>query len=130
MDEKKIIPYLNAENELEESVIAKSRAYEEAGADELFLYNFSAVEKEQEAFLKTIKAVCREVEIPVLIGCHVNRFEDVKKAFYTGAARVVISWAKLKNREVIKEASARFGMDKILILLDASGRTRSADLRR
>ncbi|MBO5198934.1 MAG: bifunctional phosphoribosyl-AMP cyclohydrolase/phosphoribosyl-ATP diphosphatase HisIE [Lachnospiraceae bacterium] len=121
LDEKKIIPYLNAENELEESVIAKSRAYEEAGADELFLYNFSAVEKEQEAFLKTIKAVCREVEIPVLIGCHVNRFEDVKKAFYTGAARVVISWAKLKNREVIKEASARFGMDKILILLDASG---------
>lgn len=119
MGEKKIIPYINAENELEESVLAKSAAYEEAGADELYIYNYSVVEKEQEEFLKTAKSVARTVEIPIILGCFVRRFEDVKKAFYTGASQVVISYAKLENHNVIKEASERFGADKILILLDA-----------
>lgn len=121
MGEKKIIPYIYAENELPQSIAAKAAAYEEAGADELFIYNFSALEQDQEEFLKAVKAVCKEVEIPVLIGCLVRRFEDVKKAFYTGAAQVVIPYARLADKSVIKEAAMRFGKDKILVLLDAGG---------
>ncbi|HIU67084.1 MAG TPA: bifunctional phosphoribosyl-AMP cyclohydrolase/phosphoribosyl-ATP pyrophosphatase, partial [Candidatus Caccomorpha excrementavium] len=121
MGEKKIIPYIYAENELPQSIAAKAAAYEEAGADELFIYNFSALEQDQEEFLKAVKAVCKEVEIPVLIGCLVRRFEDVKKAFYTGAAQVVIPYARLADKSVIREASMRFGKDKILALLDAGG---------
>ena len=121
MGEKRIIPYIYAENELPESIAAKAAAYEEAGADALFIYNFSALEQDQEEFRKAIRSVCLEVEIPVLIGCPVRRLEDVKKALYTGAAQVVIPYARLEDKGVIQEAGRRFGRDKILVLLDASG---------
>ncbi len=120
MSVKKIIPYINAENELEESVIKSALAYERNGADELFIYNYSFVEAEREEFLLTVKKVVKAVEIPVMVGCYIKRLEDVKKAFYTGAVRVVISYAKLNGYEVIKEASSRFGKDKLVIEFDAS----------
>lgn len=117
---KKIIPYINAENELEESVIKNAIAYEKNGADELFIYNYSSVEIEREEFLLTIKKVIKAIDIPVIIGCYVKRFEDVKKAFYTGAIRVVIPYAKLSDVNVVKEAANRFGNDKIIIEFNAS----------
>ncbi|MDD5935107.1 MAG: bifunctional phosphoribosyl-AMP cyclohydrolase/phosphoribosyl-ATP diphosphatase HisIE, partial [Clostridiales bacterium] len=115
---KKIIPYINAENELEESVVKGAIAYERNGADELFIYNYSSEEIEREEFLLTVKHVVKAVDIPVIIGCYVKRFEDVKKAFYTGAVRVVIPYAKLADETVIKEASDRFGKDKIVVEFD------------
>lgn len=120
MSVKKIIPYINAENELEDSVIKIALAYEKNGADELFIYNYSSVELEREEFLLTVKKVVKAVDIPVMVGCYVKRFEDVKKAFYTGAVRVVIPYAKLNDLSVIKEASDRFGKDKLVIEFDAS----------
>jgi phosphoribosyl-ATP pyrophosphohydrolase/phosphoribosyl-AMP cyclohydrolase len=76
------------------------------------------VEIEREEFLLTVKKVVKAVDIPVMIGFYVKRFEDVKKAFYTGAVRVVIPYKKLADSKVIKEASDRFGKDKIVIEFD------------
>ncbi len=120
MSGKKIIPYINAENELEDSVVKSAIAYERNGADELFIYNYSSDEIEREDFLFTVKRVVKAVEIPVMIGCYVKRLEDVKKAFYTGAIRVVIPYAKLVDETVVKEASNRFGNDKIIVEFDES----------
>lgn len=50
MDRKKIISYINAENETAESVIARAVRYERSGADALFVYNYSLVESEREEF--------------------------------------------------------------------------------
>ncbi len=47
-----------------------------------------------------------------------ERFEDVKKAFYTGADRVVIKQAIGPDPAVLDEAVARFGADKILLEVD------------
>lgn len=115
---KKIIPYINAENELEDSVIKGAISYERNGADELFIYNYSLVELEREEFLLTVKKVVKAIDIPVMIGFSVKRFEDVKKAFYTGAVRVVIPYTKLADETIIKEASERFGKDKIVVEFD------------
>lgn len=126
---KKIIPYINAENELNESVIKKAIAYENNGADELFIYNYSGVEAEQEEFLQVVKDIVKKVDLPVMIGCFVRRFEDVKKASYTGAVKVVIPYCKLENKNVIQEAIERFGNEKITIEFDASEEKNDGMLR-
>lgn len=120
MAQKKIIPYINAESELEDSVIRRAQQYEINGADELFIYNYSTQEAEREEFYLTVKKVISVIEIPVMIGCYVKRFEDIKKAFYTGAVRVVIPYAKLADEQVVKEAADRFGKDKIVIEFNAN----------
>lgn len=115
---KKIIPYINCENELAANIINEAVQYEYGGADELFLFNYSVDEESETEFLGVVKDLIKQVDIPVLIGCYVKRFEDVKKALYTGASYVVIKYSLLKDNNVIREASNRFGKDKIIIELD------------
>lgn len=115
---KKMIPYINCENEIAANVIKEATQYDYSGADELFVYNYSMDETSEEEFLYTVKDLIKQVDIPVYIGCYVKRFEDVKKALYTGAACVVIKYSILKDKNVLKEASERFGKDKIIIELE------------
>lgn len=115
---KKLIPFINGENELPANVVTMAEDYCFAGADELFLYNYSKIESEREEFLATLKELERKIDIPFFVGMYVGRFEDVKKAFYTGADRVVIKYEICPDEAVVKEAVARFGADKILVEVD------------
>ncbi len=118
MTYKKIIPFINGENELAANVICMAEQYCFSGADEIFLYNYSKIEKEREEFLATLKEVGRKIDIPFMVGMYTGRFEDVKKAFYTGADKVVIKYEICPDETIMKEAVGRFGSDKILIEID------------
>jgi phosphoribosyl-ATP pyrophosphohydrolase/phosphoribosyl-AMP cyclohydrolase len=115
---KKIIPFINGENEIAANIIRQAEAYTFAGADELFIYNYSKIEKERTEFLTALKEISRRIDIPFMTGMYTGRFEDVKKAFYTGADRVVIKYEICADELLIKEAVGRFGSSKILIEVD------------
>jgi phosphoribosyl-ATP pyrophosphohydrolase/phosphoribosyl-AMP cyclohydrolase len=118
MSYKKIIPYINAENEIPAKVKELARNYSYGGADELFLYNYSKNEKSREEFLTLAKEMVKEIDIPFLIGCYVERLEDIKKAIYTGADAVVVKYVLLNNKALLKEATERFGSAKLTVELD------------
>ncbi len=118
MSYKKIIPYINGENELATNIIMQAEQYCFAGADALFIYNYSKIEKEREEFLATLKKVYDKIDIPFFTGMYVGRFEDAKKAFYTGAEQVVIKYELCPDEAVVKEVVGRFGADKIMIEID------------
>ena len=115
MNYKKLIPFINAENEIESSVVNLASQYALNGADELFIYNYAKDEKTREEFLATLKKIGKEIDIPFTVGCYVGRFEDVKKALYTGASAVVVKKEILKSEEAVIEASKRFGKDKLFL---------------
>ena len=52
MSYKKLIPFINGENELAANVVTMAEDYCFAGADELFLYNYSKITEEREEFLQ------------------------------------------------------------------------------
>ena len=112
---KRIIPYICVKEETREELVQIAIEYENNGADELYLSEFLPDEETQEEFLMTLKAVMKAIDIPVTVGVHINRFEDVKKAFYTGAKAVVIQYPKLGKPEIIKEAIQRFGTEQIIV---------------
>ncbi len=118
MSYKKIIPYINAENEIPANVLNLAKSYSYRGADELFLYNYSRDEKSREEFLSLAKELSKEIDIPFTLGCYIKRLEDVKKAIYTGAAAVMVKYTLLENKPLLKEATDRFGTDKIVVELD------------
>ncbi|MDO5521639.1 MAG: bifunctional phosphoribosyl-AMP cyclohydrolase/phosphoribosyl-ATP diphosphatase HisIE [bacterium] len=115
MDYKKIIPFINAEAEMDESVLEKATYYARHGADELFLYNYSKEEACHEQFIKLVKQVVATIDIPVIIGLYVARFEDIKKALYTGAKQVVVKRKIIPDEMEVKEGTKRFGADKVII---------------
>ena len=112
---KSIIPYIDVANENENSLIEKALAFENQGADELYISNFTNKEEDVEKFLLTTKKLIKTIDLPVTIGVYVKRFEDVKKAFYTGAKAVVMQYNTLIDPSVIKESIQRFGDQQIIV---------------
>ncbi|MFA9465774.1 MAG: bifunctional phosphoribosyl-AMP cyclohydrolase/phosphoribosyl-ATP diphosphatase HisIE [Velocimicrobium sp.] len=121
MEYKKIIGYMNGENEIDSSIVRLAKEYSNTGADSLFIYNYTKDDASRDEFLKTMKIVAKECEIPFSIGIFVERFEDIKKALYTGAQRVVVKQALLKGDTALIEGVERFGKDKIIMEIDSIG---------
>jgi phosphoribosyl-ATP pyrophosphohydrolase/phosphoribosyl-AMP cyclohydrolase len=118
MSYKKIIPYINTENEIPANVLKLAKNYSYGGADELLIYNYSKDEKSRDEFLSLAKELVKEIDIPFLVGCYIERLEDVKKAIYTGANAVMIKYSQLENKALLKEAAERFGSEKIMVEID------------
>lgn len=95
------------------------------GADMLLVNEFSTTDAEHELNIDAVKEIVSVVDIPVILGGNVNRLEDVKKYLYTGAIMAVLNMEKDSNKNMVKEASDRFGKDKIAIL--TSGQVTMAD---
>ncbi len=117
--DKNIIAYINAENAFSASVLELAMSYEQNGADGLYIYNYDDNETTQMHFLQMVKLVLKKVDIPLYLGCHVKRFEDIKKALYTGASYVVIPYERSFPKEEVKKAIERFGRDKIVVEFNA-----------
>lgn len=112
---KKIIPCINCESESRKNIIELGSKYDKTGGDQIYLYNDTTDEVLKNEFLDTVRKLVKEMDIPVLIGCQITGFEDIKKAFYTGASYVVIKSLTNMNLELIKEGAKRFGGEKLII---------------
>lgn len=118
---KKIIAYINVENEMDNVVLKAAEKYSHEGADELFIYNYAKDTASREEFLKLLKKIAGVVDIPFFAGYYIENFEDVKKLLYTGASQIVIREELMTNEESLEEAIERFGSDKFIIETDADG---------
>lgn len=88
--------------------LESAQALSRAGADEL-LFQY-----ESEQDLEIIKEITNKLDIPIGVRMTPDRFEDVKKVLYAGAASVCLETEK---EEVIREVVGRFGDEKISGLL-------------
>ncbi len=118
MSQKKIISFINAENEFPANVISLAEKYASEGADGLFIYNYTGDEASREEFLMTARSIGRQTDIPFMIGIYIDRFEDAKKALYTGASKVVIRRALFPGDDELNKITSRFGRDKLAIEID------------
>lgn len=89
--------------------------YNDSGVDKIIFLDLSDTDEEHEVNLHVIKELSRELEIPICGGGNVKRLEDVKKLLYAGCKQVVLNGCKQESWELAKEASERFGQDKINI---------------
>ena len=104
---------LNNKEVVSKDVVGLAKEYEEFGADELIILDLSNGDAEHDAALDIIKDVCSNVSIPVLTAGNIKREEDVKKILYAGCAQAVLNFDKQENIDLAKDASLRFGKDKL-----------------
>ena len=96
-------------------VFKKAKMYNDCGIDKIFIFDLSEDDEEHEKNLQTIKELNRNLEIKVCAGGNINRFEDIKKIFYTGCLQVMLNGSKPESIALAEEASKRFGKDRILV---------------
>ena len=92
--------------------------YNNRGADELLVFDLSLSDSEHDANIGTMIKIQDAVDIQMIVGGNVKRLEDVKKYIYTGAKKAILDMSKDTNVEIVKEASERFGSDKIAVMLN------------
>ena len=113
MDGKRMIPCVTLDNPVEEA-----KFYNDTGADAVAFFDSKASREGLEKNIPIIKAIAREVDIPIIACGGVRRLEDVKKLLYAGASKVCMKSAPLEDISIVKEASDRFGSERIIVTID------------
>lgn len=97
------------------SAVELCRYYSNSGADGIIIFEKSNSDNEHEMNIDTVKEIVSAVDIPVFLGGNIKRLEDVKKYLYAGARCAILDMDVLSNTELVKEASDRFGTEKIMV---------------
>ncbi len=93
--------------------------YYEKGADELIYMDVVASLYNRNSLHNIIERTAREIFIPLTVGGGLRTIEDIKNALRVGADKVSLNTAAIKNPNIIKEASRKFGSSTILISIEA-----------
>lgn len=92
--------------------------YSKAGADEMYFYDITASNEDRSISKDFVDRVAAKTTIPFGIGGGIATVEDVEDIFNRGATKASINTAAIKNPDFIKEASERFGSDRIVLSID------------
>jgi cyclase len=96
--------------------------YNEQGADEITFLDITATSDGRDVILHIIEAVASQVFIPLTVGGGVRTVDDVRRLLNAGADKVSFNSAAVANPQVIREASARYGAQCIVVAIDAKRR--------
>ncbi len=99
--------------------VEAAKAYDEAGADELVFLDITASAEDRGIILDVVKKTAETVFMPLTVGGGIRTLEDIRKLLESGADKVSINTAGVKNPILIEEAAKRFGSSTIVVAIDA-----------
>ena len=110
--------------------VEAAEAYCREGADELiFLDIFATVESRKTRF-EWVKKVCEVVTIPFAVGGGIASLDDMQTLFDLGVSKVSINTAAVRNPELIKASSNKFGKERLVVAIDGRKNPRETGLPR
>lgn len=98
--------------------VENARFYQAEGADELAMLDIAATLENRKTRLEWIKSVSKVINIPLSVGGGIGSLEDIELVLDSGASKVSMNSAAVKNPELVKEAVKKFGSAKIIIAID------------
>jgi imidazole glycerol-phosphate synthase subunit HisF len=96
-----------------------ARRYDEQGADELTFLDITASSDDRGIIFRIIEQVASQVFIPLTVGGGVRVVEDVRSLLNAGADKVSINTSAVVNPQLVRDASARYGSQCIVVAIDA-----------
>ena len=102
--------------------VEMARMYNAAGADELVFYDITASFEGRALFTDILTRVASEVFIPLTVGGGVRTVDDVRRLLNAGADKTSFNSAAIANPQVIRDASAKYGSQCIVVAIDAKRR--------
>lgn len=89
------------------------------GADELVLLDISATNERRKTFADLISRVAAEINIPFTVGGGISTVDDIGMLLDSGADKVSINTAAVKDPELITRAAANYGSQCVVLAIDA-----------
>jgi len=99
--------------------VAQAKIYDMQGADELCFLDITASSDNRETIFEVVRKVAEQCFMPLTVGGGVRTVDDIRKLLLAGADKVSINTAAVNNPEFVREASAKFGAQCIVVAVDA-----------
>lgn len=96
--------------------------YAAEGADEICYLDISASPEGRSTVLEVVRRTAENVFIPLTVGGGVRTTDDMKAALRSGADKVGVNTAAVRRPDLIRECSARFGNQCVVLAIDAARR--------
>ncbi|MBA3662153.1 MAG: imidazole glycerol phosphate synthase subunit HisF [Gammaproteobacteria bacterium] len=93
--------------------------YYKQGIDELFYMDVVASLYERNSLSHMIADLAKKIFIPLTVGGGIRSLEDIHTALRSGADKVCINTAAIKNPDLIKQAVKKFGSSTIVVAIEA-----------
>ena len=92
--------------------------YQEEGADELAMLDIAATVENRKTRLEWIKKVAAVIDIPLTVGGGIASLEDIEMVLDAGADKISMNSATVKDPDLVKKASDRFGAGTVTVAVD------------
>jgi len=92
--------------------------YEAEGADEIALLDISATQEDRKAAPDTVASVRDAISIPLTVGGGIRSVSDACRLLESGADRVSINSAAVRDPSLVGELSRRFGVQCVVVAID------------
>src|SRR5262245_16081863 len=96
-----------------------ARRYNKEGIDELVILDITATLERRRALADTIRAVARELFIPLAVGGGIRTEADAAAAVEAGADKVSLNTAALADPDLITTLARRYGSQAVVVAIDA-----------
>jgi cyclase len=93
--------------------------YQKEGADELAMLDIAATVENRKTRLEWVKNVSSVIDIPLTMGGGISTLEDIEMVLDAGADKISMNSAAVKDPEIVRKASEKFGPGKVTVAIDA-----------
>tara|TARA_Y100001970_G_C14248647_1_gene870146 strand:- start:1273 stop:2037 length:765 start_codon:yes stop_codon:yes gene_type:complete len=93
--------------------------YSETGADELVFLDITASFEERDTLLDLVVRTAEAINIPFTVGGGIKTTNEINNLLRAGADKISLNSSAVKNPNLIKESSAIFGNQCIVVAIDA-----------
>lgn len=99
-------------------LIDLAKRYNDEGADELVFYDITASVEGRGLFLDALEKVASQIFIPLTVGGGISSLDDFARVLNSGADKVSVNSGAIKNPELLRLASERYGSQCVVLSLD------------
>jgi len=96
-----------------------ARVYDREGADELVFLDITASHEQRKIILDVVARTAEQVFMPLTVGGGVSSIEDMRNLLNSGADKVSVNTAAVKDPTLVERAALRFGSQCIVVAIDA-----------
>lgn len=99
-----------------------AKRYDLQCADEVVFLDITATYENRDIIRDLIERGASELSIPLAVGGGIRTIDDFRMILSSGADKVSVNSAAIKNPQLIKEASDEFGVQCVVVAIDAKQR--------
>ena len=95
------------------------KRYSDEGADELVFLDITATIRSRKTIVDLVAKVAENVFIPFTVGGGINSVDQIDELLRSGAEKVSVNTAAVRNPNLLTEAAQRFGNQCVVLAIDA-----------